>query len=1024
MSHHAMRLLLPATLIAAGLLSLGNVHAAGAAGGGLVAAYSFDEGSGTTAADLSGNGNTATLTGVTFASGKYGSAVSLNGTSSLVTIPDSASLDLSSGMTLEAWVRATSFASSQTLVAKERPGGGFPYGVELDNGVPAGYARTSSFTSATGTAALPTATWKYVAVTYDGSALRAYVDGTQVGTAPASGSIASSSGQLSIGGDSVWGEYFNGRVDNVRIYDRALSSSELAADRTTPVAVAAPPPPTPVAAYAFDEGTGMTAADSSGSGNAATLNGATWTASGKYGAAASFGATSIVTAADAPSLDPTAGLTLEAWVKPTSFAASQTIVAKERPGGGFPWGVELDNGIPSAYVTTGSNAVATAPSALPLGSWSFVAATYDGTTLAVSVNGSVVASTAVSGALATSNGTLSIGADAAWGEHFAGSIDNVRVYGTALSSSQLGTDMSTAIGGSAPPPPPADTTPPSPPGGFATSNVSQTGLTLAWTASTDNVGVTGYDVYAGGLKAGTVSTTSYALTGLSCGTTYTFGVDAHDAAGNTSAAGTVTAQTSACSTGGTGFVKYACTGRSFYVDYAAGSDAAGGNSTAAAWKRAPGMNGFAGSYAHQAHDCFYFKGGVTWPNAAFPLVVPGGGDTSADTYYGADPAWYAGSSWTRPVFDLGDQFVAGAYDTVVDFRSADRTTFDNIEVKNWKTRGWGGGYSSCAAFWVQGVHHVTLQHVYFHGWDAAGGDTNCVAVQADTYGAYGGQTRILSSRFIGNGAGEMTKCINVVKDSEFAFAEGFLFPCVGSQGDGSGAVGELSGNLLHDCGYPWPAPNSGVHGDVIQADKNNSGGDTSAGTLSIHDNVIYDTGRDSTNECESMLIGNPGETDYVWNNVVYNLQGNGIGFPQDGGYARGTAMYVWNNTLVGGGSAGSFSYGSTCVSGSGSWSAVVIQNNYCVANAAAFNAPSGAVVDHNVVRTKAQADTDRMTASTTPYAFYPTAGAPTIGVGVNLTSSCTGVAARLCADTTYAGTRTTHARTASGAWDVGAYSYG
>src|SRR5712691_1746630 len=688
MFHHAMRWLLPAILLAAGLLSLGTIPAAGAAGSGVVAAYSFDDGSGSSASDLSGNGNTATLHGATWTTGKYGGAVSFNGTSSLVTVPDSASLDLSSGLTLEAWVRATSFAPSQTLIAKERPGGGFPYGVELDNGVPTGYVSTSAFSGASSASSLPKVTWKFVAVTYDGSTLRVYVDGTQVGSAPASGSIAASSGQLSIGGDSVWGEYFNGRIDNVRIYSRALSATELAADQATPVTAPTPPPtaPTPVAAYAFDEGTGMSAADASGSGNTATLNGATWTSAGKYGAAVSFGASSIVSAADAPSLDPTAGLTLEAWVKPTSFAASQTIVAKERPGGGFPWGLELDNGVPSTYVVAATNAVATAPSALPLGAWSFIAATYDGTTLAVWVNGSVVASTAVSGALTTSTGTLSIGADAAWGERLAGSIDNVRVYGTALSSSQLGTDMSTAIGGS--PPPPADTTPPSTPGGLATSNVSQTGLTLSWTASTDNVGVTGYDVYAGGIKAGTTSTTSfavpglacgttytlavdaydaagntstqgttsamtsaclgdttapttpgglatsnvsqtgvtlswtastdnvgvtgydvyaggsktgttsttsYALTGLSCGTTYTLGVDAYDAAGNTSAAGTVTAQTSACSSGGTGFVKYACTGRSFYVDYAAGSDAGSGTATAAAWKRAPGMNGFAGS---------------------------------------------------------------------------------------------------------------------------------------------------------------------------------------------------------------------------------------------------------------------------------------------------------------------------------------------------------------------------------------------------------------------------------------------
>ena len=77
----------------------------GAAPSGLVAAYAFDEGSGTTVTDVSGNGNNGTITNATWStSGKYGDALSFNGTSALVTISNSASLQLSSGMTLEAWV--------------------------------------------------------------------------------------------------------------------------------------------------------------------------------------------------------------------------------------------------------------------------------------------------------------------------------------------------------------------------------------------------------------------------------------------------------------------------------------------------------------------------------------------------------------------------------------------------------------------------------------------------------------------------------------------------------------------------------------------------------------------------------------------------------------------------------------------------------------------------------------------------------------------------------------------------------
>ena len=62
------------------------------------------------------------------------------------------------------------------------------------------------------------------------------------------------------------------------------------------------------------------------------------------------------------------------------------------------------------------------------------------------------------------------------------------------------------------------------------------------------------------------------------------------------------------------------------------------------------MAGFGGAYTHRAHDCFYFKGGVTWPNAALPFKVAQGGDSTANDYYGPDTNWYAGSSWTRPKF--------------------------------------------------------------------------------------------------------------------------------------------------------------------------------------------------------------------------------------------------------------------------------------------------------------------------------------------------------------------------------------
>jgi chitodextrinase len=73
---------------------------------------------------------------------------------------------------------------------------------------------------------------------------------------------------------------------------------------------------------------------------------------------------------------------------------------------------------------------------------------------------------------------------------------------------------------------------PSVPAGLASSNITQTSFTLSWTASTDNVGVTGYEVFRNGVSVGTPTGTSLSVTGLTCATTYPMTVRARDAAGN------------------------------------------------------------------------------------------------------------------------------------------------------------------------------------------------------------------------------------------------------------------------------------------------------------------------------------------------------------------------------------------------------------------------------------------------------------------------------------------------------------
>src|SRR5215204_190405 len=90
---------------------------------GLVAAYGFDEVAGTTAADASGSGNVGPVSGETWsAAGRYGGALSFDGVNDVVNIADAASLDLTTGMTLEAWVRPSVQTGYRTVIQKDIPG--------------------------------------------------------------------------------------------------------------------------------------------------------------------------------------------------------------------------------------------------------------------------------------------------------------------------------------------------------------------------------------------------------------------------------------------------------------------------------------------------------------------------------------------------------------------------------------------------------------------------------------------------------------------------------------------------------------------------------------------------------------------------------------------------------------------------------------------------------------------------------------------------------------------------------------
>ena len=85
-------------------------------------------------------------------------------------------------------------------------------------------------------AAIPVNTWSHVAVTYNGTTFTLYRNGAVVATSATSGMIQTTATPLRIGGNVPYGEYFQGRIDDVRVYNRALSATEIQTDMATPVA--------------------------------------------------------------------------------------------------------------------------------------------------------------------------------------------------------------------------------------------------------------------------------------------------------------------------------------------------------------------------------------------------------------------------------------------------------------------------------------------------------------------------------------------------------------------------------------------------------------------------------------------------------------------------------------------------------------------------------------------------------------------------------------------------------------------
>ena len=186
-------------------------------------------GSGTTINDLSGNGLTGTMSDITYTSPYF----SYNGTSSRISVPDNALLEPGTGnFTIEAWVYVTSVSGFRGIISKTNAGGGqtsyriFINGTNVSSTMGDNAVNSTSYS-------LSNNTWSHVVYVFtNGSSLETFINGDSVNSISCGTiTVPNSTAPLYIGGETSAGSrWFNGRIGIVRLYNIALSSTDVLAN--------------------------------------------------------------------------------------------------------------------------------------------------------------------------------------------------------------------------------------------------------------------------------------------------------------------------------------------------------------------------------------------------------------------------------------------------------------------------------------------------------------------------------------------------------------------------------------------------------------------------------------------------------------------------------------------------------------------------------------------------------------------------------------------------------------------------
>jgi hypothetical protein len=419
-----------------------------------VAYWNFEERSGTSTTDKSGNNNTGTLTNSpTWTAGKIGSGLNFSPTNSYVSVADATALNITGDITVEAWVKPNVIDSTSRVFLEKGDGASAAnrqYALRLNSSNRwEFFLYTGSTTNSTpdSTTTPSTSRWDHVVGVRSGNTISVYVNGVFRNSTTVSGSTNTSSSILALGKAGAASGYFGGQIDEVKIYNYARTRSQIAYDYNRGA---------PVAWYKFDECQGTVINDSSGVNGNATLNigasgtqstagtcsssGTAWAngSSGKFNSGMNFDGTDDDITSSNVSAFPTGAnpRTISFWVYPTATTL-KSMFGYGSSNNLQMFDILLYNGIIGVHWNGNTVDGQFSHMNYTLNAWNHVVFTYDGTVLRAYMNG--VLRDSVTVALNTvSSGTFKIG-NGIYNNYnyFGGKMDDIRVYNYTMSAAQV-----------------------------------------------------------------------------------------------------------------------------------------------------------------------------------------------------------------------------------------------------------------------------------------------------------------------------------------------------------------------------------------------------------------------------------------------------------------------------------------------------------------------------------------------------------------------------------------------------------